>query len=436
VTGALRARLARVGSSPTRHSTRVLRATYPRAVSSLGREGVLIGRDCLTGNAFAHDPFLAYAAEGLDHLSNPNAVVSGKVGAGKSSLIKSYLARQAVFGRREYVFSSKPREYDDFAELVGAAVVRVAPGAGTILNPLDAVLTGESAADEAIRARRVKVVVGLFETLEGRTRRSDESSAISHALDEAVRCGPNPTLFDLLDLLRAPTRDMLAALHVDEAAWRERLYPLCQALHSLCHGEYAGLFAGPTSAGMDLDAHRIVYDLAPLTEAGELALPLFMGVTAGRLHNTLAAERRHNIIVVYEEGWRVLDHLGVVRSMRQSWKLARAYGVQNIIVVHRPGDLLGASDEGKVEAKLALGLLQDSATKIVYAPEAQERDATGRMLALTADETAALSDLQVGEALWRIDDRSTIVRHLMSELERRCFATDEAMLRQGAAHAV
>ena len=82
-----------------------MRASPFVAEPGLGGRGVLIGRDLL-GGAFTYDPFELYA-QGV--LTNPNMVVIGQIGRGKSALIKTYLWRQAVFGRRAWVVDPERR---------------------------------------------------------------------------------------------------------------------------------------------------------------------------------------------------------------------------------------------------------------------------------------------------------------------------------------
>jgi hypothetical protein len=72
------------------------------AKGGLGHAGPYIGRD-LFGGAFTFDPWELYAA---GHLTNPNILVIGHVGEGKSSLVKTLLWRSSVFGR-----SARPQVY-------------------------------------------------------------------------------------------------------------------------------------------------------------------------------------------------------------------------------------------------------------------------------------------------------------------------------------
>ena len=83
----------------------------------------MIGDDLL-GGSFVFDPFELYAA-GV--VSNPNMVVFGQIGRGKSAFVKTFLWRQAVFGRRAWVVDPKG-EYGDLADALGRATGGPAAG--------------------------------------------------------------------------------------------------------------------------------------------------------------------------------------------------------------------------------------------------------------------------------------------------------------------
>ncbi len=114
-------------------TTRNLGAAYPFiAEAGLGQRGVVIGDDLL-GGSFVFDPFELYAAGAV---SNPNMVVFGQIGRGKSAFVKTFLWRQAVFGRRAWVVDPKG-EYGDLADAWGVRPVALRPGGAIRLNPLD-----------------------------------------------------------------------------------------------------------------------------------------------------------------------------------------------------------------------------------------------------------------------------------------------------------
>src|SRR4051794_41294648 len=88
--------MRRHGRDGHRATTATLQAIYPFVTEGgLGGRGTYIGRD-LYGGAFCFDAFSLYA-DGV--LSNPNTLVIGAGGAAKSSVVKTFLLRQAVFGR-------------------------------------------------------------------------------------------------------------------------------------------------------------------------------------------------------------------------------------------------------------------------------------------------------------------------------------------------
>ena len=137
---------------PPHHvTTRNLGAAYPFiAEAGLGQRGVVVGDDLL-GGSFVFDPFELYTT-GV--VSNPNMVVFGQIGRGKSSFVKSFLWRQAVFGRRAWVVDPKG-EYGDLADAWGVRPVALRPGGAVRLNPLD------PGPDDATGRRRIELLASL-----------------------------------------------------------------------------------------------------------------------------------------------------------------------------------------------------------------------------------------------------------------------------------
>ena len=191
-------------------TTRHLGAVYPFLSESglgghmigvgggVGRAGgVLVGRDLL-GSTFGYDPFELYRS---GFLTNPNMVVIGQIGRGKSAFVKTYLWRMAVFGRRAWVVDPKG-EYGALARAWGVEPVALRPGGPIRLNPLDA-------ADED-DAAWLSCLLWPGET--GRAER------LSGALATARRPPPALHRGDLLDDLpglaaQAPPRATLVVYH-------------------------------------------------------------------------------------------------------------------------------------------------------------------------------------------------------------------------------
>ena len=144
-----------------RSTTRHAQAIYPfMAAGGLGGRGVFIGRDS-SGGAFCYDPWVLYG-DGL--LDDPNAIVLGKLGQGKSALVKTLLWRMLLFGRRAFVLDVK-REYGPLCQAVGVEPISLVPGGGVRLNPL-ASRPEEHAQLELLRAVAVTAVGGAITQVE------------------------------------------------------------------------------------------------------------------------------------------------------------------------------------------------------------------------------------------------------------------------------
>src|SRR2546430_13828889 len=138
-----------------RCTTRHAQAIYPfMAAGGLGGRGVFIGRDS-SGGAFCYDPWGLYGDATLD---DPNAIVLGKLGQGKSALVKTLLWRMLLFGRRAFVLDVK-REYGPLCQAAGVRPASLVPGGGIRLNPL-ASRPDERAQLELLRAVAVTAIGG------------------------------------------------------------------------------------------------------------------------------------------------------------------------------------------------------------------------------------------------------------------------------------
>src|SRR5712691_5612165 len=158
------------------------------------------------------------------------------------------------------------------------------------------------------------------------------------------------------------------AMQVEELAASAR--PMAFALDQLCSGNLRGMFDGPTTVGLDLDAPLVVLNLRAVLNTHTTALGILMTCATAWLQAMIESESDEQSakrIVVVDEGWRILSSLGIGEWLQQSFKLSRGLGTQNVVVMHRLSDLRAAGAEGARDVRLAEGLLADAETKIVYA---------------------------------------------------------------------
>ena len=404
-------------------TTRHLCAAYPFvAEAGLGHEGVLIGRDLL-GGSFVYDPFALYRNGAV---TNPNMVVIGQIGRGKSSFVKSYLWRQAVFGRSAWVIDPKG-EYGPLCEAWGVTPVALRPGGPVRLNPLDTGITGPQSGPgaDAASARRSALCASLAVSCLGRDLLPRERAAVEAALDAAAGAARAPTLPMVVDALLEPGAGAATELRTTRAELVEDGRDVALELRRLVHGDLRGMFDGPTTGGLRLDGPLVVLDLSAVYHSP--ALGVLMACAAAWLQSAVEARHRNRILLVVDEAWAILGNLGVARWLQSSWKLSRAMGVANIAVLHRLSDLASVGAAGSEQVGLAEGLLADSETRVVYAQSPGEVARSGALLGLTGTEADLVATLPRGTALWKVGRRSFLVEHRLARGERWLVDTDRAM---------
>jgi hypothetical protein len=133
-------------------------------------------------------------------------------------------------------------------------------------------------------------------------------------------------------------------------------------------------------------------------------------------------------LVVYDEAWRLMAQPALLARMQAQWKLSRAWGLANLLIVHRLSDLDAVGDLGSQARGLAQGLLGDTATRILYNEPYDEATAARRILGLASVETEQLPELAQGEGLWRIGQRAFVIRHVCTPGELDLFDTNARML--------
>ncbi|MFF5491342.1 VirB4 family type IV secretion system protein [Streptomyces virginiae] len=432
--GATSARGNRLRLPAHRMTTAVAAGAYPfLAEGGLGADGIYIGRDVHAEAAFTFDPFTLYGK--VEGFTNPNVLLAGVIGQGKSALAKSFALRSVAFGYRVYVPCDPKGEWTPVAEALGGTSIALGPGLPGRLNPLDAAPRPPSVAEAdwagEVRKRRLLLLGSLARTVLGRELMPMEHTALDIALDGVVNAaaaaGRTPLLGDVAHTLAQPALlDQAAGTvsgHLGDAA-----RDLSHAMRRLVHGDLAGMFDAPSTVAFDPASPMLSIDLSRLGGSGDdTALVLAMTCASAWMESALTDPRGGRRWIVYDEAWRLMRHPALLQRMQSQWKLSRGLGIANLMVIHRLSDLLTAGDAGSQGRALAEGLLADCSTRIVYRQETDQVHAAAALLGLTTVETEAISHLNRGRGLWKVAGRSFIVQHLLHPAEQALFDTDSRM---------
>ena len=398
-------------------TTAQLGALYPGmvgAASSLNE--VFIGTQA-SGELFCFDPFELYRA-GV--ITNPNIAVFGQIGRGKSSLVKTFLFRQAAFGRRIVVLDPKG-EYGALGRALGCEPLVLRPGGDVRVNPLAVDLTLGSLEDQRRGCLSNATVVAT--AVLGRELTPGEHLALEFGLDQTLRC-TQPALGLLTAALLEPEVERAAGVGMTVEELRGEGRALAFELRRFTTGELSGMFDGGIGADFDLQAAAVVIDLSAIYRSAALS-PAIACIQLA-VEERLRGSTRQTVMVV-DEAWAVLANVGAARFFQSSFKLARAFGVANVVVAHRVSDLHSTGSSGSVVAQIAQGLLADCETTICYAQSEQEISSCSVALGLTGVERALLPSLRRGTALWHVGQNRYLVEHRLSRFERELIDTDQAM---------
>nr|WP_300146813.1 ATP-binding protein [Propionicimonas sp.] len=398
-----------------------LAGQYPfLAEAGLGSQGVFIGQDLYSGGSFVYDPWELYR-QGV--ITAPNAVLAGIVGSGKSSLAKSLYTRSLPFGRRVYVPGDPKGEHTPVAEAVGGKAIVLGHGLRTRLNPLDeghrpsTVSDAEWAAQVA--ARRRDLIGALAETVLDRPLSPLEHTSIDLALADAVRSAEVPILPMVVDRILTPNpRDD----HDGRLAEDGRM--VGHALRRLVAGDLQGLFDGPSTVRFDPSLPMVSLDLSRVAENSTL-ISVLMTCSSAWMESALADPNGGQRFVVYDEAWRLMSYPSLLRRMDAQWRLARHYGISNMLIFHKLSDLDNVGDQGSAMRALASSLLANAEVRIVYRQEPDQLGSTALALGLTGTEQKLLPTLGTGQGLWHIKDRSFVVQHQLHPAELALFETGQ-----------
>ena len=400
-----------------------LAGQYPfLAEGGLGSDGVFVGQDLYSGGSFVYDPWTLYQ-RGL--ITAPNVVLAGIVGSGKSSLAKSLYTRSLPFGRRVYVPGDPKGEHTAVAEAVGGRAIILGHGLRNRLNPLDEGHRHSAVSDAAwaiqVASRRRDLIGALAETVLDRSLSPLEHTAIDLALRDAVRNAEVPILPMVVDRILNPS---------DEDDEDGRLAAdgrlVGHALRRLVAGDLQGLFDGPSTVRFDPSLPMVSLDLSRVAENSTL-ISVLMTCSSAWMESALSDPAGGQRWVIYDEAWRLMAYPSLLRRMDAQWRLARHFGIANMLIFHKLSDIDNVGDQGSAMRALASSLLANAETRIVYRQEADQLGSTALALGLTGTEQHLLPSLGTGQGLWRIKDRSFVVQHQLHPAELAAFDTTGRM---------
>ncbi len=433
-----------------RGSTKQVQGLYPWLYgASMPPAGIYIGVDCLTGGAFSCHP-IEWLRLGL--ITNPNLLITGVPGAGKSATIKALCMRLMACGVKTFVLGDIKNEYANLARALGVQPVELGPGLGARLNPLDAGPLGENLPcdpeqlrerlDE-IHRRRITLLSSLLVMRLGRALTPTEEAALSlaihHATGQAIGNTrlPDPTIPEVWALLRDPLPEMAEDLRVpdhDIKALREMIRPATDALGNMVKGSLSGLFDGATTVRPDFDAPIQTVDLSRIDGRGDETVAMTLACVSTWGQAAIDEPGGPVRLVVRDELWRAMRVPAMIRKLDSDLRLSRAQGTIQVLSTHRLADFEAVGAAGSKEVTLAKNLIASCDVRICLAQDTAPLAMTRDVIGLTDTECAHIASWtgeQIGRAVWKIGrSASHVAQCVLTPVERQLYYTNEKLVRQ------
>ncbi|RJK95923.1 hypothetical protein [Vallicoccus soli] len=412
-------RLAHVSRAPEYQATTVQACgLYPFVAGSGSPSvGVPFGRHMMWGEVVCLDPF-AWLDTGL--VTNRGLTLLGQPGTGKSSALKRLSRGLMAYGVVPLFLGDLKPDYSSVVRSAGGQVIRVGRGLDR-LNPLDSGPLGRALARTSgqsaqrlraeVRGRRLSATLALCTLVRRNSPMSNgEEIVLGAAVDllaDRLPAVQDPTIPDVLALVREAPDRLRAAAEVETLAeYRAETKPLRQTLGLLCEGSLKGVFDGPTSRPIDLDAPAVSVDISQVAASGDTLVAAAMlstwsygfamiDASAALAEAGLAPRRRY--FAVMDELWRALRGApGLVDHADALTRVYRGKDVAHAMATHGMQDLDALpSEEDRAKAR---GFVERNAITVLAGLPPRELDDVTRVVPLSAQEKRMVASWSAPES--------------------------------------
>ncbi|SDD56433.1 ATP-binding protein [Actinokineospora iranica] len=413
--------------------------------------GARIGYDTLSGGAFYCHP-IEWVLRGL--VTNPNLVIFGEPGRGKSSTVVAFLLRMMAFGVKTLISGDVKGEYSPLLRALGATPIVLGSGSPARLNALDlgpvqARWTKWSVARQkeeltGVLARWTKLMVALAEAQGYRPTVTDEA-VLSAVLTRLVGVGDGYThlrpitIPDVQRELAEPDDDLWSRTRfADRRQFLDTLRPMTDALGNLVTGPLSGLFDQQTNFELDWSSPIQSMDLSRLRSRGDQVVAVALTCLGSWSSMMTDLQDDGEIrIVVRDEVWRQMRlGLRAVQAVDADLRLSRAEKKIQILVMHNPADPLSVGSAGSQEVAIAKDLLSLCSTRILFGQSTRVAGELAEAFSLSEREQEVVTGWameRTGRALWKVESNAGHkVQAVLSRTERRIFDTNAQLRRQKA----
>lgn len=320
-------------------------ACFPFAITSLETHatGILMGFNEYNSIPIIVDPF---------ELSNPNILVLGTSGGGKSYAIKLILMREFMEGVSINVIDPQG-EYTDLMKTFNGKLIRIAPDSESIINPFDLM-------DQTLEEKKLSLLA-FFRVLLGELtepQRAILDDAIDHTYeDKGITKDPKtwsrepPVLEDLYNEVLPLTRSNKDIIYRPAMA-------IVNRLKSYVFGPLRFL---NQQTKINLDNRMISFDIRDAPDVGK---GVIMFLILEYVYTQMKKSKTRKILVV-DEAWTVLSAGEQAEYILRLVKTCRKFNLGLVLITQDVEDVLSSRAGRAVLTNTATKLLLKQDTTVL-----------------------------------------------------------------------
>jgi hypothetical protein len=370
-------------------------ACFPFAITSLEHQttGVLIGFNQMNNIPIIIDPFT---------LSNPNILVLGTSGGGKSYCIKLLLMREFMENIDINIIDPQA-EYTDLVRVFKGKTIRIAPDSDTIINPFDLM-------DQSLDEKKLSLLaffrVLLGELTEGQRAILDDAIDRTYE-DVGITKDPRtwvkrpPTLGDLYEHVMPLTRSEKEIIYKPAMA-------IVNRLKSYVSGPLRFL---NQQTKINLDNRMISFDIRDIPDVGK---PTIMFLILEYVYNSMKRSKKRKMLVI-DEAWTVLSAGEEAEYVFRLVKTCRKFNLSLVMITQDVEDIL--------TSRAGRAVLTNTATKILLQQDHTVMDQISERFHLNEAEEHLLRTATTGNALLIAENLRVPIFIQASKEEHRIITT-------------
>lgn len=386
-------------------NTGPLSTTFPFSSSDLtSNEGILYGLNRHNDSLVIFDRF---------SLPNANSVCFAMSGAGKSYTVKLEILRYLMLGVDVIVIDPE-NEYEQLAQTVGGAYLRVSLTSDRRINPFDlpAALKDEELQPGDLLRSNIITLHGLLKIMLGGLTPVEEG-LIDKALNDVYAL--KGITMDIVDPseLPVPTMEDLHALLLTMEGGAD----LAQRLEKFTKGTYSGIFNKPTN--VDLKSGLMVFSIRDLEDS---LRPIAMYIILNYIWNKIRSQLKKRLMIV-DEAWTMMQHEDSAKFLFGLVKRARKYYLGITTITQDVEDFM-KSPYGKP-------IVTNSAMQLLLKQSPASINLLQKVFNLTEGEKYMLLNSGVGQGLFFAGLKHVAIQVIASYTEDKIVTTNPEEILRG-----